>query len=219
MLCLFTEPYSQTSPSFLCVCCTNLLKTLWKKEELVVTSNFSFSFSCSVFYPSGEFLQFSSNLKMSPANSCSLENSKFPFGKGLTSFINTILTHYQTTNFRLFQTERVCRRQFQIWQKWKKIIQTGRKHCGKRRNCLLRAISPFPTVFSKGLFPRGIKRCHCVGRVKEVVFEDSVGQNHSPYSPTILHHTILPIRSVTFQFTKTWRKRMFLTLYYQMTKF
>ena len=24
------------------------------------------------------------------------------------------LTHYQTTNFRLFQIERVCRRQFQI---------------------------------------------------------------------------------------------------------
>ena len=24
------------------------------------------------------------------------------------------LTHYQTTNFRLFQTERVCRQQFQI---------------------------------------------------------------------------------------------------------
>ena len=39
----------------------------------------------------------------------------------------------------------------------------GRKHCGKRRNCSLRAISPFPTVFSKGLFPRGVKRCHCVG--------------------------------------------------------
>ena len=27
------------------------------------------------------------------------------------------LTHYQMTNFRLFQTERVCRRQFQISQK------------------------------------------------------------------------------------------------------
>ena len=38
----------------------------------------------------------------------------------------------------------------------------GRKHCGKRRNCSLRAISPFPIVFSKGLFPRGVKRCHCV---------------------------------------------------------
>ena len=32
-----------------------------------------------------------------------------------------------------------------------------RKHCGKRRNCSLRAISPFPTVFSKGLFPRASK--------------------------------------------------------------
>ena len=62
-------------------------------------------------------------------------------------------------------TERVCRRQFQISRKCKKFIQTGRKHCGKWRNCSLRAISPFPTVFSKGLFPRGIKRCHFVGMV------------------------------------------------------
>ena len=67
------------------------------------------------------------------------------------------LTHYQKTNSRLSQTERVCRRRFQIWRKWQKVIQTSRKHCGKRWNCLLRAISPFPTVFSKGLFPRGVK--------------------------------------------------------------
>ena len=73
------------------------------------------------------------------------------------------LTHYQMTNFRLFQTERVCRRQFQIWQKRQKVIQMGRKHCGKRRNCSLRSISPFPTVFSKALFPRGVERRHCVG--------------------------------------------------------
>ena len=33
----------------------------------------------------------------------------------------------------------------------------GRNRCGKRRNCSLRAISLFPTVFSKGLFPRGIR--------------------------------------------------------------
>ena len=73
------------------------------------------------------------------------------------------LSHYQMTNFGLFQTERVCRLQFQVRQKWKKVIQTGKKHCGKRRNCSLGAISPFPTVFSKGLFPRGVKRCYCVG--------------------------------------------------------
>ena len=33
----------------------------------------------------------------------------------------------------------------------------GRKHCGKRRNCSLRAISPFPTVFSKDLHCRHVK--------------------------------------------------------------
>ena len=59
------------------------------------------------------------------------------------------LTHYHTTNFRLFQIDRVCRRQFPTWWKWQKVIQMGRKHCGKRRNCSLWAISPFPTVFSK----------------------------------------------------------------------
>ena len=32
-----------------------------------------------------------------------------------------------------------------------------RKDCGKRRNCSLRAISPFPTVFSKALRCRHVK--------------------------------------------------------------
>ena len=35
-------------------------------------------------------------------------------GAVLKSSIQRQLTHYQTTKFRLFQTERVCRRQFQI---------------------------------------------------------------------------------------------------------
>ena len=62
-----------------------------------------------------------------------------------------ILTLSQKRNFRPFQTEWICKRQFQILWKWKKALQTGRKHCGKRRNCSLRAIFPFPTVFSKDL--------------------------------------------------------------------
>ena len=33
----------------------------------------------------------------------------------------------------------------------------GRKHCGKRINCSLRAISPFPTLFSKGVYCRHVK--------------------------------------------------------------
>ena len=72
------------------------------------------------------------------------------------SLLLRLLTHYQTRNFRLVQTERVCRRQFQTWREWQKVILTGRKHCGRRRNCPLRAISPFPTVFSKGSFPLGV---------------------------------------------------------------
>ena len=39
-------------PLFLCVRSTGPLKTLWEKEKLLVTSNFSFAHS--VFYPFGE---------------------------------------------------------------------------------------------------------------------------------------------------------------------
>ena len=60
-------------------------------------------------------------------------------------------TLFQTTHFRLFQIQWVSRRQFQVWWKWQKFLQMVRKHCGKRRNCSSRAISPFPIVFSKGL--------------------------------------------------------------------
>ena len=42
----------QNKPGFLRVCSTSVLKTLWEKEKLLVTSNFSFSHS--VFYLFGE---------------------------------------------------------------------------------------------------------------------------------------------------------------------
>ena len=40
----------------------------------------------------------------------------------------------------------------------------SRKHCGKRRNYFSRAISHFPTAFSKGLYCRHIKRRACLGK-------------------------------------------------------
>ena len=46
----------------------------WEKENLLVTSNFSFSHSVST--RSDNFLPFSSNLKLSSANSFNLEESK-----------------------------------------------------------------------------------------------------------------------------------------------
>ena len=100
-------------PLFLHTCSTSLLKTLGGKRRNC--SQRAFSPLPTVFSTLLEnFLQLLTNLNLSSTNS---------------------LTHYQTTNFRLFQTERVCRRQFQISQKWQKVIQKGRKHCGKRRNC------------------------------------------------------------------------------------
>ena len=40
----------------------------------------------------------------------------------------------------------------------------ARKHRGKRRNCSLRAISPFLTVFSKDLYWRHLKTRACLGK-------------------------------------------------------
>ena len=45
-----------------------------------------------------------------------------------------------------------------------------RKHCGKRRNCSFRAISPFPTV-SKDLYCRHVKHRACLGKVKKMEFK------------------------------------------------
>ena len=48
---IFFNPFPN-KPLFFCVCRTSLLRTLWEKKKLLVTSNFSFS--PSVFYPFGE---------------------------------------------------------------------------------------------------------------------------------------------------------------------
>ena len=81
---------------------------------------------------------------LSSANALNLDLSKvLLFGKELTQ--------HQMTNFKLFQTERVCRRQFQIRRNGRKLSKRVENTVGKGE------------VFSKGLFPRGVKRCHCVG--------------------------------------------------------
>ena len=73
-------------------------------------------------------------------------------------------TFLKTTKFSLFQTERVCRQQFEIWWKKQKVLQTCRKHYWKRRNCSLWAISPFHTMFSKDMYYRYVKIKGVLGR-------------------------------------------------------
>ena len=63
----FAFNHCPNKPWFLSVCSTSLLKTLWEKEKLLVTSNFNFFHSVLK-----NFLPFSSNLKMS-ANCFSLD--------------------------------------------------------------------------------------------------------------------------------------------------
>ena len=75
IFCLFNYPFPKQALVFTC------LKTLWEKEKLLMISNFSFSHS--VFYPLDNFLLFSTNSKLSSANSFSLEESKtFCLGEG-----------------------------------------------------------------------------------------------------------------------------------------
>ena len=72
-------------------------KHFWKKEKLLIMS--SFSFSHSVFLQFREFSAFSSNLKLSSANSLSLDESKIcRLGKGYKVMKNA------------FRTLKICQR-------------------------------------------------------------------------------------------------------------
>ena len=51
---------------------------------------------------------------------------------------------------------------FDMAEKLKFVLEMVEKHHGKRRKCWLPAFSPFPTMFSKGLFPRVVKSWDCV---------------------------------------------------------
>ena len=70
---------------------------------------------------------------------------------------NVMLTLSQTTNFRLFQTETVCRQHYPIRWKWYKVFLTGRKHCGKRL--------VWQTLKNQGLFGKGLKNMDKWGTV------------------------------------------------------
>ena len=78
------------------------------------------------------------------------------------------LTHYQTTTFRLFKTERVCRRQFQIWRNWQKVIQMGRKHWEKEKLFFMSNFS-FPNSVFKRLVSQGHQKVSLCGNGLKLV--------------------------------------------------
>ena len=87
-----------------------------------------------------------------------------------TNFNFCILTHYQTTNFRLFQTKKkFADDNFKFDENGRKLskqveITVGKGEIARHEQFLL-----FP-VFSKGLFPRDVKRWCCVKCVNYFVF-------------------------------------------------
>ena len=67
------------------------------------------------------------------------------------------LTHYQTTNFRLFQTERVCRRQFQIDKIRRKLSKQVKNTAGKGEMARYEQFLLFPQRFQTACFPEASK--------------------------------------------------------------
>ena len=98
---------------------------------------------------------------MSCAICFNLDQSKILLSGNELMNLYDALTHYQTTNFRFFQTERVCRRQFQLEENGRKLSKQVENTVGKGEIAHYEQFLLFP-VFSKVLFPRGVKCCYCV---------------------------------------------------------
>ena len=83
-LCVYILNPFPNKPWFLRVCSSRLLKTLWEKEKLLGTNNFSFSHS--VWYLFEELSAIFIRLKLLSANSLSFGKVlNLLFGKGLTN--------------------------------------------------------------------------------------------------------------------------------------
>ena len=72
----------------------------------------------------------------------------------------------QTANFSLFQTESISRQQFQIWWKWQKVLQKGRKMLWDKEKLLIKSNFSSFHSFSKDWFCRHVKSRACLGKVK-----------------------------------------------------
>ena len=57
---------------------------------------------------------------------------------------------------------------FKFDEKGVKFSKRAVKYSEKRKNCSLRAIPPFPTVFSKDLFCRQVKTRVCLGKGQKI---------------------------------------------------
>ena len=81
------------------------------------------------------------------------------------------------TNFRLLQNQRVCRRQFQIWWKWQKVLIMDRKHWEKEKLLVTSNFSFSNSVF-KRLVSQGCQKVSLCGNGLKSGFNPHDGANH-----------------------------------------
>ena len=67
------------------------------------------------------------------------------------------LTRYQTTNFRLFQTERVCEENFKFDENGRQLSKQIENTGGKGKNAHYKQFLLFPQCFQKACFPGASK--------------------------------------------------------------
>ena len=108
---LLLNPFPN-KPLFLCFCSTCVMKTLWEKEKLLITSNFSFPHS--VFYP---FKQLSAIFFKFKIVFCNLLQFGrvyiLSFGKGLNKLLllNTAICYHKSKIY--------------FWEKHKMLMFSG----------------------------------------------------------------------------------------------
>ena len=71
--------------------------------------------------------------------------------------VHGILTHYQTTNFSFFQSERVCRQYFKFDKNGKKLSKRVENTVGKEEIARYEQFLLFPQCFQKACFPGASK--------------------------------------------------------------
>ena len=140
-------------PWFFRVCRKSLLKTLWEKEKLLVTSNFSFSHS--VFY---HFIQLST-IFIKSIVVCKL----FQFGECVWERVNSLPNNETLDMIKLlaFADEKL-----NIIKVTISLCDRVENYCSKRREFWLPAFSPFPKLFSRAFFFRVVNSQDAVVELK-----------------------------------------------------
>ena len=128
MLDDYPNPFPN-KPWMLRVYSTSLLKTLWEKEKMLVTSIFSFPHS--VFYSMKKKIIILATFNLSSVNAFNSVMFKILlFGK---ERVKSTRQH----KFSFVQTESICRHKNKCDPKTEICFQKSKKHTGKSRKCWL----------------------------------------------------------------------------------